>query len=162
MYLCKSKHSLCIITDQTQANAELVESEVLQHFYEELQNGLQIDELLPQLVSKKIITINDKILITESGKNINERCQFFLDHYVAKPLSAGDPAPLYKLLQVMDGSVKCILLATKIKQSLMTGSLQDKISGEYKISKRVDNNRSSIVICTCALSMVSADCRYSY
>ena len=71
-------------------------------------------------------------MITESGRNINERCRFFLDHYIAKPLSAGDPVPFYKLLQAMDTSVNGITLATKIQQSLMIESLQDKISGEFK------------------------------
>ena len=110
-----------------------MESQVLQQFYERLQIVLPIDELLPRLVSKKIIAINDKILITESGRNINERCRFFLDHYIAKPLSAGDPTPFYKLLQAMDTSVNGIALATKIQQSLMIESLQDKISGKFEV-----------------------------
>ena len=125
--------SLCISTDQNQASTkELVESKVLHQFYDDLQIVLPIDKLLPQLVTKKIITINDKILVTESSKNINERTQFFLEHYIAKPLSAGDPASFYRLLQVMDASNKCIVLATKIKQCLNIESLQDKISGECK------------------------------
>ena len=124
-------YRLCIFTDQNQANTEeLVEAEVLHHFYKDLQNGLPIDELLPQFVTKKIITINDKILVTESGKNINERAQFFLDHYIAQPLSAGDPASFYKLLQIMDTSIKCIVLSAKIKQQLNIDSLQDSLAGE--------------------------------
>ena len=121
----------CIFTDQNHTNTkQLMESEVLQHFYQDLQGGLPIDELLPRIVTKNIITINDKISITESGKNINERCQFFLDHYIAKPLSAGNPTPLYKLLQLlMEKPFKCILLAEKIKHSLNIESLQDRISG---------------------------------
>ena len=102
---------------------------MLQQFYQNLQGGLPIDELLPQIVTERIITINDKISITESGKNINERCQFFLDHYIAKPLLAGDPTPLYNLLQIMETSFQCTLLANKIKDSLKIDSLQDKISG---------------------------------
>ena len=124
---------LCFFTDQNHTNTKkLLESEVLQKFYQDLQGGLLIDELLPQTVTKNIITINDKVSVTESGKNTNERCQFFLDHFIAKPLSAGDPIPLYKLLQVMESSFKYILLATKIKQSLKIESLQDKISGKLQ------------------------------
>ena len=126
-------------TDQNHTNTKkLLESEVLQIFYQDLQGGLLIDELLPQIVTKNIITINDKISITESGKNINERCQFFLDHFIAKPLSAGDPIPLYKLLQVMDSSFKYNLLVTKIKRSLKIESLQDKIYGKFKAAKAGD------------------------
>ena len=143
----KCIHRLCIFIDQSQANTEelveayteefikasteeLVEAEVLYHFYKDLQNGLPIDELLPQFVTKKIITIFDKILVMESSMNINERIQFFLDHYIAKPLSAGDPSSFYRLLQIMDASVKCIVLSAKIKQRLNIESVQDKISGK--------------------------------
>ena len=123
--------SLCVFIGLNPSNPEeSLELQVLQQFYEHLQIVLPIDELLPRLVSKKIITINDKILITESGRNINEKCRFFLDHYIAKPLSTGDPIPFYKLLQAMDTSVNGVTLATKIQQYLMIESLQDKISGE--------------------------------
>ena len=131
MYVCSCSMCICISTDQSQASTqELVELKVLNQFYDDLQIVLPIDKLLPQLVTKKIVTINDKILISESGKNINERSQFFLEHYIAKPLSAGDPVMFYRLLQVMDASNKCIVLAAKIKQSLDIEYLQDKISSE--------------------------------
>ena len=64
----------------------------------------------------------------------------FLDHYIAKPLSVGDPITLYKLLQVMESSLKSILLATKIKESLNIESLQDKISGELNPLDAVVSN----------------------
>ena len=117
-------------TEQHQLNTErLTESDVLQKFYRDLQSGISIDEFLPSLISKRVITINDKTLITESGKSTNERCQFFLDNYVSKLLSAGDPSAFYKLLQLLDASSKHAVLTAKIKQSLMIESLQDKISG---------------------------------
>ena len=117
-------------TEQHQLNTErLTESDVLQKFYRDLQSGILIDEFLPSLISKRVIIINDKTLITESGKSTNERCQFFLDNYISKPLSAGDSSAFYKLLQLLDGSTKHAVLTAKIKQSLMIESLQDKISG---------------------------------
>ena len=129
-YMCTSVYIAYIIIFTDQNEMELVESEMLEQLYKDIQNELPIDELLPQLVTNKIITINDKILITEFGKNINERTRFFLDQYIEKPLSAGDPVSFYKLLQIMDTSVKCSALVTKIKRSLMIASLQDKISGK--------------------------------
>ena len=117
-------------TEQHRLNTEgLTESDVLQKFYRDLQSGISIDEFLPSLISKRVITINDKTLITESGKSTNERCQFFLDNYISKPLSVGDPSAFYKLLQLLDASSKHAVLTAKIKQSLMIESLQDKISG---------------------------------
>lgn len=119
-----------MFAEQPQANKrEPTELSVLHQFYKDLQNGLLIDELLPSLVAKRVITINDKILIAESGKSTNERSQIFLDNYICKSLSAGDPSAFYKLLQLMDRSSKYNVLAAKIKHSLMVESLQDKISG---------------------------------
>ena len=121
---------LIFFTEQQQINKrELTELSVLQQFYKDLQNGILIDELLPSLVTKRVITINDKILITESGKSTNERCQFFLNQYIFKPLLTGDPSTFNKLLELMDGSSKYSVLVAKIKQSLMVESLQDKIIG---------------------------------
>ena len=104
---------------------------MLYQFYEHLQSVLPIDELLPRLVSKKVITINEKIDITESGRNIYGKCRILLDHYIAKPLSSGDPTPFYKLLQAMGTSLNGSMLAMKMQNSLMIECLQDKISGEF-------------------------------
>ena len=115
------------MTDEVQSTSkEESTATVLQGFYEDLQNELPIDELSPQLVTKRIITIQDKVLITESGKTTNERAKFFLDHYVSKPMSRGDDSTFYKLLQVLSSSSKCPVIVTKIKQRLQ---LEDKISG---------------------------------
>ena len=102
---------------------------MLQQFYKDLQNYIPIDEFLPQLVTTKIITITDKLLITECSKRVNERCQYFLDHYISKPLSAGNTSVFYKLLQIMDESPRCSGLAAKIKESLKIESMQDNLSG---------------------------------
>ena len=132
-YVCMYIHTcmrLIYFTEQHEiSKKKSTELSVLHQFYKDLQNGILIDELLPSLVTKRIITINEKILITESGKNINERCQFFLDQYISKPLLAGDSSAFYKLLQLMDGSSKYTVLTAKMKQSLMIESSQDKISG---------------------------------
>ena len=52
-----------IFTVQNQIGAkELAESIVLKQFYEDLQNGLPINELLPQFVTNRVIAIKDKVL----------------------------------------------------------------------------------------------------
>ena len=134
-----------ILIDQSQISTKnSLELAVLQHFYRDLQNLLPIDELLPQLVTQKIVTIIEKMTIAESGKNVNERSQYFLHHYISRPLSAGDPTAFYKLLQIMDTSLKCVALATTIKQCLNVRSLQDKITGKFFTVAK-----DSISICCC-------------
>ena len=106
---------------------------MLQYFNQELQNGLPIDEIIPQLVTKKIITINDKLLIIQFSKNATERSKYFLEQYIIKPLLGSDSSAFYKFLQILEASSKCILLAARIKQLLMVESLQGKILGTYVI-----------------------------
>ena len=136
------------ITDQNQiATKKPTESAVLQQFYEDLQNCIPIDEFLPQLVTTKIITITDKMSITDCSKRVNERCQYFLDHYISKPLSAGNPSSFHKMLQIMDASPRCSGLADKIKQSLKTESMQDNQSGMH-----IPNCRDKSFMCfTCII-----------
>ena len=109
----------------------MTESAVLQQFYKDLKNVIPLDSFLPQLLTKKIITITDKLLITEHSKSVNERCQYFLDQFISKPILAGDPGPFYKLLKLMETSSQCIVLAARIKQCLMVRSLENKFSGKY-------------------------------
>ena len=128
-YLC-----YLISTDQNEiSTTELTESAVLQQFFKDLQNGIPLDNFLPQLVTKKIITITDKLQITEHSKSINERCQYFLDQFISKPILAGDPSAFYKLVQLMETSSQCIVLAARIKQCLMVGSLENKFAGKFII-----------------------------
>ena len=121
--------SMHFIEQLQKSTKQLSESAVLQQFYKDLQNGILLDELLPQLITKRIITIEDKILIAESGRSVNERCQYFLDQYISKPLSAGDSSAFYKFLLIIDASSKYLMLATKIKQSLEVESLQEENPG---------------------------------
>ena len=121
--------SMHFIEQLQKSTKQLTESAVLQQFYKDLQNGILLDELLPQLITKRIITIEDKILIAESGRSVNERCQYFLDQYISKPLSAGDSSAFYKFLLIIDASSKYLMLATKIKQSLEVESLQEENPG---------------------------------
>ena len=121
--------SMHFIEQLQKSTKQLSESAVLQQFYKDLQNGILFDELLPQLITKRIITIEDKILIAESGRSVNERCQYFLDQYISKPLSAGDSSAFYKFLLIIDASSKYLMLATKIKQSLEVESLQEENPG---------------------------------
>ena len=79
---------------------------MLRKFSKDLQNEFPLDEFLPQLVTKKIITITDKLLITEYGKSVNERFQYFLDQCILKPILAGDPSAFYKLLQFNGDIIK--------------------------------------------------------
>ena len=91
---------------------------------------LPIDELLPELVAQCVITKDNKTRITVSGKTESERTQYLLDHYIAKPLSAGDPSSFHKLLDVMSSSPKCKYLINDIQHHLSTATNNQKFSGE--------------------------------
>ena len=106
------------------------ESVALARFYKDLCNVLPVDDILPILVTKQIITIKNKDFIM-TGKTSDERIQFLLDHFISKSLSAGDTYVFYKLLEAMVAFPKCSFLVEKINQFL-TSSEEEKedLSGE--------------------------------
>ena len=104
----------------TSTQEHLPQLDTLVTFYDKICNSLPIDEFLPKLVTQRIITIDEKTRIAASGKTESERTQHLLDHYIARPLSAGDPSFFHKLIDVMSGSTKCDFLINDIQHHLST------------------------------------------
>ena len=109
---------------------ELQESVAVEKFYKDLCTALPVDDLLPFLVTQKVITIPNKNSIM-SGETSSERTQFLLDRFISKPLSAGNTHAFYKLLEAMQTSPKCHFLVENINQFL-SGSKgkEENSSGE--------------------------------
>ena len=118
----------CFFTElsssDTDVAKQLPQLDALVASYDKICKTLPIDELFPQLVTQRIITIDDKTRISVSGKTESERTQYLLDHYIARPLSAGDPSFFDKLLDVMSGSTKCNFLINDIQHHLSTASMK--------------------------------------
>ena len=93
-------------------------------FYVKICKTLPIDDLLPEFVTQRIITIDEKTRIVAFGKTESERTQYLLDHYIARPLLAGDTSFFYKLLDVMSSSPKCNFLVNDIQHHLSTATLE--------------------------------------
>ena len=109
---------LCLSDASSQE--QLPQLDTLVAFYDKICKTLPLDEFLPKLVTQRIITIDEKTRIAASGKTESERTQHLLDHYIARPLSAGDPSFFHKLLDVMSGSPKCDFLINDIQCHLST------------------------------------------
>ena len=129
--------SLCfiIITDlclsHTGGQEQTPQLDALIAFYAKMCKMLPVDELLPDLVTQRVITIDDKTKIAAAGETESERTQYLLDHYIARPLQAGDPNFLHKLLHVMSGSPKCRILINNIQHHLSTTMEHQKFSGQF-------------------------------
>ena len=111
-------------SSDTSDEKQLPELDTLTAFYDKICKTLPVDELLPELVTQCVIT-KDYSGITES-----ERTQYLLDHYIARPLLAGDPSFFHKLLHVMSSSPKCKYLINDIQHHLSTATNNQKFSGE--------------------------------
>ena len=115
----------------TDVQDQLPQLDTLIKFYEKICKTLPIDELLPDLVTQRVITIDDKTRIAAAGKTESERTQYLLDHYIGRALSAGDPNYFHILLDVMSHSPKCTFLIDAIQQHLSTAVECQKLSGEF-------------------------------
>ena len=115
----------------TGAQKQLSELDALTTFYDKICKTLPVEELLPELVAQRVITIDDKEIITVTGRTQSEKTQYLLDHYIARPLSARDPNFFYKLLDVMATSTKCNFLISDIQHYLSTTMGNQKFSGQF-------------------------------
>ena len=112
------------------AQKQLPEFDAFLTFYEKICSTLPTDELLPKLVTERVITINDKSIITATGKTEFQRAQYLLDHHIAAPLSVGDPKFFNKLLDLMSTTSKCSFLVDEIQKYLSTTVKHQKFSSE--------------------------------
>ena len=119
-----------LCSSDTGVEKQLPQLDTLVSFYDKICKILPVDELLPELVAQCVITKDNETRIAVSGKTKSERTQYLLDHYIARPLSAGDPSSFHKLLHVMSSSPKCKYLISDIQQHLSTATSNQKFSGE--------------------------------
>ena len=96
------------------------ESLVLRQYYAKLVSVLAqcLNELLLQLVSEGVITIEDKNAIKTSGDTPNDRTEYLLDNHINRPLAVGITDNLTKLLKVMRMIPCCNSLVTELSQAL--------------------------------------------
>ena len=110
------------------AQKQLPELDALVTFYEKICSTLPTDELLPQLVTQRVITLHEKSKIDATVKTEFEKAQYLLDRYIARPLSAGDPRFFNILLDLMSTTSKCSFLISEIQQYLSTTLKHQKFS----------------------------------
>ena len=114
-----------------QINQSVPELDVLSTFYEKVCSTLPIDELLPKLVTERVIEVNDKTKISAYGKTEFERSQFLLDYYIARPLSVGDTSCFNNLLGIIMSTSKCSFLIPEMQYQLSTTMKHQKFSGKF-------------------------------
>ena len=129
-------YTICLFTElglldtDTQVDEPIPELDILSAFYEKICRVLPVDELLPKLVTERVIEVNDKTRISACGKTEFERSQYLLDYFIARPLSGGDTSLFYKLLDIMSTSSKCEFLIPKMQCQLSSTMKHQKFSGK--------------------------------
>ena len=80
--------------------------EVFYNYYANLTNilGHDVDDLLPELISQRVLTVNDKVII-EKTVSPSEKAGRLLN-IISGPLDAGNQASFEKLLQIMANGSK--------------------------------------------------------
>ena len=108
-----------------------LESRVLQEYYSKLVSTLAqcIDEdLLPALVSAKVITIDDKNTIKSYGNRPRNRIEYLLDNHVNRPLCVGITDNFAKLLRIMQNIPHCKSLADEMATEIAQTSTDSGVT----------------------------------
>ena len=135
------------------AQKHLPELDALHVFYEKICSTLPVNDLLPELVSQRVITINDKSRVAATGKTEFERTQYLLDQYVARPLSAGDPNFFNILLNLMSTTPKCDFLVNQIQQYLSTTAKCQKFSSKCTQYPLTGSQQCQLVLTVCNVTV---------
>lgn len=131
MYDCILLLLYCLFTEldlSDTAEKQLPELDALETFYEKICSTLPTDLLMPNLITQRVISINDRTKIDATFKTEFERAQHLIDHHIARPLSTGDPRFFNILLDFMSTSSKCRFLVSEIQQYLSTTLKHPKFS----------------------------------
>lgn len=85
--------------------------------YEQLLNVIPVSEVLAKLLSRRIISIDDKQLI-KAEKSDKRQAEYLLDNYIIKRTQSGEEEVLCILLEAMNESGKCDSLVKKMYNEL--------------------------------------------
>jgi len=105
-------------------SAVITAKQVLQKFYAKLIHVIPVNDILGDLVSEGVITIDQKIEIQHYSNVPKQRAEYLLDNYISQDLSAGYDFKFKKLLYVMK-RVKgmkdsgCVKVAASIQRQLL-------------------------------------------
>jgi len=102
-------------------SAVITAKQALQKFYVQLTHVIPVNDLLGDLVSEDVITIDQKIEIQHYSSIPKKRAEYLLDNYISQDLSAGYDFKFMKLLYVMKGMKDsgCVKVATSIQRQLL-------------------------------------------
>ena len=79
---------------------------------EDLYNALPIDDLLPKMISKRVIDFNEKAEI-RSGSTDRDKVDIFISKLTGQ-MASGENERFYKFIEVMKESPKCNFLVKKM------------------------------------------------
>ena len=98
------------------ANKEL---EVITNYYKTLCVVLPVDELIPDLITERVIVFEDEEEISSNHTN-RKKAQVLLKELIVRSLRAGDSSKFYRFLNVIKRNDKCSLLAKNIEDDIQS------------------------------------------
>ena len=89
------------------------EYDALIEMTEDLYNALPINELLPKMISKRVIDFQEKADI-RSERTDRDKVGLFLSKLIG-PMTSGENTRFYSFIEVMKGSPKCNFLVHRLQ-----------------------------------------------
>ena len=96
---------------------ETAELQVLTNQYKTLCTVLPVDELIPDLITKRVISFEDEEVIVNKQTRY-QKAQVLLKEFIVRDVRVGNVSKFYKFLDVLKKNEKCSFLAENIMKDL--------------------------------------------
>ena len=102
---------------ERKTETETAELQVLTNQYKTLCTVLPVDELIPDLITKRVISFEDEEVIVNKQTRY-QKAQVLLKEFIVRDVRVGNVSKFYKFLDVLKKNEKCSFLAENIMKDL--------------------------------------------
>jgi len=106
------------MAEQVEDQKECPELTAVRNCYNKLTSALPLDDMMPRLISQRVITIDDKQLIMAEPSD-RKKIEYFLDNILIKQLTVGDTDNFNIFLKVLKQNAKGGFLAEELEKELV-------------------------------------------
>lgn len=132
-----------------QSREQCPEYNALMDMHKDLCSALPINDLFPELISRRVITVVDKEKLC-LGRVEQERAERFIERHLHPQVSIGETKTFYEFIAAIKESDKCVFLVEKLLQKIdaYQNNGDFNVAGTYTVASYTELIvRSRLTIC---------------